>query len=375
MFKRNQFFTLVLLSGVTTGVALAQDYTNYGFKKAVELKNTPVKSQDRTGTCWSFATTSFVESEIIRLGGEPLDLSEMYFARYAYETKAGLYVKFHGHNNFGQGGQAHDVLNVIREHGFVTEDVYHGIKYDSKMHNHSELEAELEGFLGGLLKSRNPSQTWPVAYASVLDAYLGEVPGTFDYQGKQVSPEQLTSSTGFNPDDYIEITSYTHKPFYEPFVLEVPDNWSHDLYYNVPVDEMMAIINYSLDNGFTVDWDGDVSEKGFSHKNGIAAVPAEDSEDFDLTAGPVDEQSVDQEMRQIAFERFQATDDHLMHIVGTAVDKNGTRYYLTKNSWGEKSNSFGGKLYMSTAYVRLNTIALMVHKDAVPSELKAKLGL
>ena len=375
MLKRNQLLAIVFVLSLAPGFLYAQDYSNYDFKKVKELRNTPVKSQDRTGTCWSFATTSFIESEILRMGGDELDLSEMYFVRYAYEDKAGRYVKFHGNNNFGQGGQAHDVLDVIREHGFVNENDYHGIMYDSKIHNHSELSSVLKGFLDGLLKERNPSQTWPDAFASILDTYLDDVPEAVEFPGKRTTPEQFVYTTGFDMADYVEITSYTHAPFYEPFVLEVPDNWSHDLYYNVPLDDMIEIFDYSLDNGYTVCWDGDVSEKGFSHKAGIAAVPEEDSEEPDLSAGPVNEKSIDQETRQEAFESFQSTDDHLMHIVGSATDKNGTKYYLTKNSWGEKSNEFGGKLYMSTSYVRLHTIAIMVHVDAIPDDIKGKLGL
>jgi bleomycin hydrolase len=375
MLIRQQFIVLAIVIIIVQGFVSAQDYSNYDFKKVKELENTPVKSQDRTGTCWSFATTSFIESEILRLGGDELDLSEMYFARYAYENKAERYVKFHGNNNFGQGGQAHDVLDVVREHGFVNENDYHGIMYDSKIHNHSELSSVLKGFLDGLLKGRNPSQTWPDAYASILDTYLGDVPGAVEFPGKRTTPEQFVYTTGFEVADYVEITSYSHAPFYEPFVLEVPDNWSHDLYYNVPVDDLIAIMDYSLNNGFTVCWDGDCSETGFSHKAGIAAVPEEASEDLDLSSGPVEGKSIDQENRQIAFESFQSTDDHLMHIVGSATDKNGTKYYLTKNSWGENSNKFGGKLYMSTSYVRLNTIAIMVHLDAIPQEIREKLGL
>jgi len=375
MLKRNQLFAIAIILSISLSTAFAQDYPGYGFKKAVELKNTPVKSQGRTGTCWSYASTSFIESEIIRLGGDALDLSEMYFARHAYENKAGRYVKFHGNNNFGQGGQAHDVLDVIKESGMATEEAYHGIKYDSKTHNHSELSSVLKGFLDGLLKGRRPSQTWPDAYSTILDIYLGEVPETISFNGEQISPDQFVSSTGFDVSDYIEITSYSHASFYEPFVLEVPDNWSHDPFYNVPLDDLMEIMDYSLDNGFTVCWDGDVSEKAFSHKDGIAAVPEKVMEDLDLSAGPVDEKTIDQEIRQKTFETFESTDDHLMHIVGSAIDKNGTKYYLTKNSWGEKSNEFGGKLYMSTSYVRLQTVAIMVHVDAIPDEIKGKLGL
>jgi bleomycin hydrolase len=375
MSIRNQILVLVVILGFSLKIASAQDYSGYEFKKAKEWKNTAVKSQDRTGTCWSYATTSFLESEIIRLGGDEPDLSEMYFVRYAYENRARQYVMFHGKNNFGQGGQAHDVLNVVKEYGFVTEEAYPGIRYDSKIHNHSELSSVLEGFLDGLLKSRRPSTVWAGAYAKILDTYLGEVPETINYNGDQISPEQFALYTGIDASGYIEITSYSHAPFYEPFVLEVPDNWSHDLYYNLPLDEMMEVMDQALENGFTVCWDGDVSEKGFSHKDGIAAVPEEMSEDPDLSSGPVEEKTVDQEQRQRAFESFNSTDDHLMHITGSAFDKNGTGYYLTKNSWGEESNEFGGKLYMSTSYVRLHTIAIMVHKDAVPDDIKHKLGL
>ena len=375
MLTRNQLFAIAIILSISLSAAVAQDYSGYGFKKAVELKNTPVKSQGRTGTCWSYASTSFIESEIIRLGGDALDLSEMYFARYAYENKAGRYVKFHGNNNFGQGGQAHDVLDVIKESGMATEEAYHGIKYDSETHNHSELSSVLQGFLDGLLKGRKPSQTWPDAYATILDTYLGEVPEAVEFAGKRTTPEQFVYTTGFDASDYIEITSYSHAPFYEPFVLEVPDNWSHDPYYNVPLDDLIEIMDYSLDNGYTVCWDGDCSDKGFSHKDGIAAIPEETGESLDLSSGPVNEKTITQSDRQKAFETFESTDDHLMHIVGSANDKNGTKYYLTKNSWGEKSNKFGGKLYMSTSYVRLHTVAVMVHVDAVPDGIKEKLGL
>jgi bleomycin hydrolase len=355
----------------------AQDASGYEFKKVKEIKNTPVENQQATGTCWSFATTSFIEAELLRMGKDLLDLSEMYFVRYAYLDKADNYVRLHGNANFGQGGQAHDVINVVKKYGFVPEEVFNGLNYGSEIHDHSELVSVLKGFLDGLVKSRKLTPVWDEAYKSILDTYLGGEVKTFDYKGKSYTPVEFAAKMGFNAEDYIEITSYNHVPFYSEFVLEVPDNWSFDRYWNIPVDELVRIIDYSLDNGYTVCWDGDVSEKGFSHTNGIAIVPDDKGGGETETAQvvPVKEKKITQELRQESFNNYSTTDDHLMHITGTAEDKEGNRFYLTKNSWGTERNTLGGKLYMSVPYVRLNTIAILVHKDAVPKDIKVKLGL
>lgn len=365
----------------------------YIFTKVIDLPATPVKDQSATGTCWSYATTSFIESELLRMTKDTFDLSDMFFARKAYEAKAIQYVRLHGTANFGQGGQAHDVMNVIRQSGMITEAAYSGLANGQTKPSHAELEAVLTAIVGAI--SKNPagklSPEWMNSIPAVLDVYLGKVPATF---GKaNTTPVEFAKS--INPDDYIEITSYTHHPFYSSFSLEIPDNWSGNLYYNVPLDELIEIMNYSLSKGYTIAWDGDVSDKGFSHKNGVAIVPEVSIENMPATerskwdklsekerkaqfytfAKPVPEKVITSEIRQAAFDNFSATDDHLMHITGTVTDQNGKQYFRTKNSWSAESNSDGGYLNMSEAYVRLNTIAIMVHKDSVPKEIRKKLGI
>ncbi len=387
MKKNNVIFSfrglsvvILFFSFVLAGYGQIEDHP-YHFQDIKRIRTTPVKAQQRTGTCWCFATTSFVETEIIREGGPVLNLSEMFTVRHAYEQKGDLYVRYHGLANFGPGGQAHDVTNMIRAYGFVPEEVYPGKDYGDTIHNHGELNRVLNAYVEAVVKNRKLTTAWERGYAAVLDAYLGENPKTFTWEGREYTPESFRDHFHFNPDDYIELTSYTHHPFYTRFGLEVPDNWSHDLYYNLPVDEFMEVINYALDHGYSVAWDGDVSEKGFSHKNGLAIVPAKPWESMSKAEAdsafrhPVKELQVTQAMRQKTFDDYETTDDHLMHLVGTAKDADGTVYYLTKNSWGTKSNKYGGYLFMSEPYVRLKTLAIMVHKDAVPKEIRKKLGI
>jgi bleomycin hydrolase len=365
----------------------------YVFTKVISLPVTSVKDQSATGTCWSYATTSFIESELLRTTKDTFDLSEMYFARKTYEAKAIQYVRLHGSANFGQGGQAHDVMNVIRKYGMVTDAAYSGLANGQTKPSHAELEAVLTAMVGAI--SKNPagklSPEWMNAISGVLDVYLGKIPSTF---GKSnTTPFEFAKK--INPDDYIEITSYSHHSYYAPFALEVPDNWSGDLYYNVPLDELIQIMDYALNKGFTIDWDGDVSDKGFSHKSGVAIVPELSVENMAATERskwdkltekerraqlytfekPVPEKNITPEIRQAAFDNFSATDDHLMHLTGTVTDQNGKRYFRTKNSWAADSNTDGGYLNMSEAYARLNTIAIMIHKDAVPKEIRKKLAI
>ena len=379
MKKLTSIILLVLLISVVSAQKI--DKKNFDFKEIKNLKTTSVKSQDRTGTCWCFATTSFLETELIRMGKGEFDLSEMFFIRNTFETKALNYVRFHGKTNFGQGGQAHDVVNEIAENGIVPESVYSGKVYGQEKHNHSEQNAVLKGMLDGVIKSRKPTPVWENAYNSVLDAYLGEVPASFTFEGKTYTPESFEKYLGINPDDYIELTSYSHNPYYESFVLEMPDNWSYDGYYNLPVDDLIEVMKKAITAGYSVAWDGDMSDKGFSHKNGVAVVPESDWENMSdevkdsVFVKPGKEKQITQEMRQEAFANYTVTDDHLMHLTGMVKDKNGTYYFLTKNSWGPESNDFGGYLYMSESFVRLHTMALMIHKDALPKDIKEKLGL
>jgi len=364
---------------------------SYDFSEKIIIPVTSVKDQHRSGTCWSFAATSFVEAEILRISDLTLDLSEMYFVRYAYESKVQNYVRRHGKANLGGGGQAHDVTNTIADFGFLPESDYPGLKPGELKHNHGEMDAVLSAFAEAVVKNtaRSLSVVWFDAYKAILDVYLGTVPSNIQYQGNNLSPVEFANQSGFLPADYIEITSYACYPWYKQVNLQIPDNWSYDTYYNLPLDDLMEVINHALENGYSVCWDGDVSSKGFSHRNGVAIVPEEEIDNLQGTeqsrweaikpaermeklyafTGPVPEKNIGDVDRLEVFENYTSTDDHLMHLVGIVTDKNGNVYYKTKNSWDTDSNKVGGYLNMSEAYIRLNTVAIMIHKDALPKAI------
>lgn len=355
----------------------------YQLETKFEVPSTSVKNQQKAGTCWSYAATSFIESELMRMDKGEYDLSEIFFVLYAYLAKAELYIRKQGKGNFSQGGQAHDVMNVVRQHGFIPEIIYPGNTY-GKEHNHTEIENMMQGMLDGVLKSKRNGLTskWLPSIEAVLTIYFGAIPEQFEFDGKQMSPKSFAErELNFNPEDYIEITSYTHHPFYQKVNLEVPDNWSGDFYYNVPLDELIDIMDNAIKQGYTVCWDGDVSEREFNYRKGLAIVPEKEWADKDedeqkaLFDEYEPERTISQEYRQEKFDNLVSTDDHLMHIIGISMDKNKNKYYLTKNSWAADSNDFGGKLNMSEAYCRLNTVAIMVHKNAVPKEIAGKMGL
>ncbi len=344
----------------------------YNFNDVKIQSCTSVKSQDKTGTCWCFATSSFLESEIIHSGKKPVDISEMYLVKTIYKDKAHNYILRQGKANFSQGGLAHDVIRAIDLGGVVPTEVFSG-RPENKLYDHSELVASLKGFLDGVLSNKKPSPLWSKALDKILDVYIGTVPESFIYDGKNINAQQFTNSLGLNSADYIELSSFTHHPFFKSFILEVPDNYSNGSFYNIPLDDLISVIDYALASGYTISWDGDVSNNNFSSKESIAIVPL-DADRKDKFETPGKEILVSQEERQAAFESLQTTDDHLMHLIGTAKDQNGTKYYIVKNSWGEVGTQ-KGYVYLSESYIRLNTISIMLNKKALPQYVSSKLSL
>ncbi len=334
------------------------------------------ENQCATGTCWSFATISFLESEIIRKGNKPVDLSEMYNVRINYARKLDSYVRYQGKQQFGPGGLSHDVTDVLKDFGIVPESAYSGFLAGQKEYNHGALDVILESLAKGVLENKlnEKSNDWKVSVDGILDANIGKMPTEFEYDGKKYTPASFRDAMKVNANDYVSITSFTHHPFYTQFVLEVPDNWAKGSFYNVPLGEMQQILDNAIDNGYTLAWDADVSEKGFSFSEGVAVLPEATASKEDMWKNVVVEKSVTQQNRQEAFDQFKTTDDHLMHITGKAKDQNGNIFYMTKNSWGTE-NIYNGYQYVSTNYFQMKTISIMVHKDAVPNELKKKLGI
>lgn len=373
----------------------ADEPEGFKFTTVVSIPATPVKNQASTGTCWCFATTSFFESELLRLGKGEYDLAEMFIVRNVYKNRFFDNFLRQGKGNLGEGGLSPSWLRVFRESGMVPQEVYSGINYDSPGHNHRELQSYIDAIATVPVKMRRWSKETEEVLDALLDIYLGPVPQSFTYKGQTYTPKSFAASLGLNMDDYVAITSFTHFPFYTEGLIEVPDNWEYSRFHNVPLDEFMRIIDNALNTGYTVAWDGDVSERGFSHANGVAINPdlttypaaaTTDRARFEGMQGmpapipglfdkPGKELNVTQELRQEGFQTFTTTDDHLMHLTGIVKDQNGTNYYITKNSWGTDRNPHGGYLNMSESYVKAKTLFFMVHKDAVPADIRSKLGI
>lgn len=398
---RNLFLAgLVLVSVVASAQDKKEEEKEEGFKftSVKEIPCTSVKDQYRSGTCWSFSGLGFIEAEMLRLGKPAVDLSEMFIVRHAYSDKATKYVRLHGSLNFGAGGAFHDVTNVIKNYGIVPEEVYKGLNYGEEKHVHGELDRVLLENVKAVVDNPNKKLTnaWHEAFEGTLETYLGEFPEKFNYQGKEYTPQTFaTEYVGLNMSDYVEITSYTHHPFYSKFIIEIPDNWSWDEVYNVPLNELDEIIDNAVNTGYTVAWAADVSEKGFlTSQKGIAVIPEVDKQnmsDAEITkweklsdkekneelfklSKPGKEKIINQELRQVDFDNYQTTDDHGMLIVGTAKDQNGALYYKVKNSWGDY-NDYDGFFYASKPYVEYKTMSIMVHKDAIPKNIRKKLNL
>jgi len=356
---------------------------NFKFTEVVNLGTTSVKLQGSSGTCWSYASNSFLESEMIRLGKQPVELSQIFSARNVYVDKGVNYVRMHGALTLGDGGSLHDVINMYKKYGTVPREVYTGLNYGTDKNKFAEMAALIEGVLTAVVKNPNGELTpnWQKAYAAVIDSYLGKVPENFTYKGKNYTPQSFAKEVvGINPDEYIEMSSFTTAPYYQKTVLAVPDNWSLDQVYNVKVNDMTDIIDNALKKGYTVAWATDVSEKSFSWKNGVAYVPQKKFDDMtaeekaDMFNGPKAEPEITPEMRQAAFDNYTTTDDHGMHIIGLAKDQTGKEYYIVKNSWGE-TNDYKGFLFVTKNFVKYKTTALLVNKGGIPSDIAKKLGV
>jgi len=369
----------------------------YKFTTIADLPATSIKDQYRSGTCWSFSTTSFLESEMLRIKKDSVDLSEMFIVRHCYSDKAIRYVRLHGYLNFGGGGAFHDVTYVLKHYGLVPEEAYKGLNYGADNHVHGEFDEVLKDYVDGVVKNKNKElpTAWHKGFDGILDAYLGELPEEFEVDGKKYTPQTYANEVvGLNPDDYVEITSYTHHPFYTKFAIEIPDNWLWDNVYNVPLEDLKEIFHHALEKGYTIAWGADVSEKGFSFHKGVAIVPDENAKDISglerakwekMTKsekeqklynfdGPVKEKVITQEMRQEAFDNYKTTDDHGMHITGMVKDQTGAIFYKVKNSWNT-NNKYDGYFYASEPFVLYKTMDIMIHKDALPKEIRKKLGI
>lgn len=356
---------------------------SFKFTEVINLGATSIKNQGSSGTCWSYATNSYLESEMIRMGKDPVQLSQLFTARNVYLEKGISYVRMHGALTLGEGGALHDVINMYREYGAVPREVYTGLNYGTDKNKLAEMSAILKSVLDAVVKNPNGTLTpnWKTAYAAVIDSYLGDIPETFDYEGKEYTPKSFAKEVvGINPDDYIEMSSFTNVPYYEKTTLMVPDNWSFDQLYNIKMDEMTDVIDNALEKGYTVAWATDVSEKSFSWKNGVAYVPAVNYADMtadekaNMFDGPKPELEITPEMRQEAFDNYQTTDDHGMHIVGIVKDQLGKEYYIVKNSWGE-TNDYKGFLFVTKNFVKYKTTAFMVNKAGIPSRIAKKMGI
>ncbi len=376
--------------------AVKEKKEGYEFTMVKEVPHTPVPNQYRSGTCWSFSALGLLEAEILRKTGRTLDLSEMFIVRQAYVEKADKYVRLHGHINFSAGGGFCDVTYVMDKYGLVPEGAYTGLVIGEEKHTHGEMDAVLKAYVDAIIKNPNRKLTpvWKQGFDAILDAYLGEYPSEFEYEGKKYTPESFSKELGLKGSDFIQLTAYSHVPLYKPYIQEIPDNWLWEETYNVSLEELMETLDYALDKGYAVDWAADVSERGFSWKNGLAIVPEESLSDLSGTEKErwealtpaernkamfsfdeiVPEKKITIEMRQKAYDNYETTDDHGMLIVGIAKDQKGNKYYKVKNSWGVDDHKYEGYLYSSVPFMEYKTMNIAVNKEAVPKHILKKLG-
>ena len=390
------FTSVFMLAAILSSSMYAQDNDGYQFTTVKEVKISPVKNQNRTGTCWCFSGLGFLESELLRMGKGEYDLSEMFIVNHSYKDKADKYVRLHGYLNFAQGGSFGDVLYAAKHYGLVPVSVMNGLNYGENMHVHGEMESAAANYLEAIIKNPNRklSTAWKKGFDGIIDAYLGELPEKFTYNGKEYTPKSFAEELGLNIDDYVSLTSFTHHPFYSAFPIEVQDNWRWDLSYNLPIDELMQVFDNAINNGYSIAWASDVSEKGFS-RNGVAVAAdiesmersgsdqdrwlglsqtQKDQEIKKMLEKPCQEIKVTQELRQEEYDNYKTTDDHGMLIYGIAKDQTGKKFYMVKNSWGT-DNKYKGTWYASETFVAFKTMNIVVHKNAIPKEIRAKLGI
>lgn len=355
--------------------------SKFNFKEVIDLENTSVKNQGSAGTCWSYSGNSFLESEMIRMGKQPVDLAEIYTARNVYLSKARNYILFNANLGLGDGGETHDVLNMLRKFGAMPQEAYTFEDYGKGALKSADFQDKFKAILDAYIKSEDPKKgiSWVNDINNYLDEKLGKLPSTFNYKGKQYTPQTFSKEViGINPDDYVEFSSYKDSPYYEKMVLPVPDNWSYDQLYNVPMKELTDIIDNALEKGYTIAWSSDVSEPYFSWKNGVAHVPnmdlgnITDEQKKAIFNGPIQEKDVTEDLRLEGLYSLNTTDDHAMQIVGLAKDQNGKEYYKVKNSWGA-SNDYKGYLYVTKAFVQLKSTGILLNKGGVPKNIKNKL--
>ena len=397
-----KLLSLALISLLAIG-AQAQEAEKKANNKPIftTIKENPItsiKDQNRSGTCWDYSTISFFESEILKATGKTYDLCESFVANKTYMERAIQVVRFHGDCQFAQGGSAEDVLATMKTHGICPQDAmpFPGSLYGDSLNNFNEFFSLLEPYVAAISKStaKKISNQWKSGLQGILDAYLGECPEEFTYEGKKYTPKSFVESLGINIDDYVSITSYTHHPFYTAFAVEVQDNWRFPLSYNLPMDEMMQVIDNAIENGYTVAWGGDVSEDGFTRQGLAYAIDTKKTESLqgsdmarwlkmstekkrnliDSLGCTVPEIVPTQKMRQERFDNWELTDDHGMLIFGVAKDQNGKEYYMVKNSWGE-TGEYKGVWYMTKSFIAANTMDFLINKNAIPKAIRKKLGI
>ena len=381
----------------SAAVDTAKVDSGFVFTTVDSVAITPVKDQHRSGTCWAFSTLGFLESEVLRAKGIEVDFAEMFVVSKTMMDRATYCVRMYNDVKFAAGGSAYDVIYCMKHYGLVPQSVMPGIKYGTypadTLPVHAELDKVASGYLNALTGLKKLTPVWREGLQAIYDTYLGKCPREFLYEGQMYTPQTYVESLGLNADDYVSLTSYTHHPFYETFALEVPDNWRMDQMYNLPIEELMEVIDNAIANGYTMAWGADVSEVGFTRK-GIGVMPdadngadltgsdmakwvgmSKDEQKAKLTEKPLPEKEITQEMRQQAYDNWETTDDHGMQIFGIAKDQNGKKYYMVKNSWGTVKSDYKGIWYISEAFMKYKTNDILVNKNAIPEDIRKKVGI